>query len=60
VGIQLSHLARWAFMSGMDLGLLIGACVAAAAAVLALAVLPSRPSAPAATQPDPPGTSRES
>jgi EmrB/QacA subfamily drug resistance transporter len=46
VGDQLSHLARWAFVSGMDLGLAIGAGVAAAATLLALAVLPSRPSAP--------------
>jgi hypothetical protein len=41
-GVLLSHLARAAFISGMDLGLVTGAAVAAAAAVLALAVLPAR------------------
>jgi EmrB/QacA subfamily drug resistance transporter len=47
-GAQLSHLARVAFISGMDIGLITGAGVAAAAALLALAVLPSQPSAPSA------------
>ena len=41
-GQLLSHLARSAFISGMDLGLLTGAAVAAAAGLLALAALPSR------------------
>ena len=51
-GILLSHLARAAFISGMDLGLVTGAAVAAAAAVLALAVLPARlPSHPADADP---------
>ncbi|MGE5287261.1 MAG: MFS transporter [Micromonosporaceae bacterium] len=44
-GALLGHLARSAFVSGMDLGLLVGAIVAAVACVLALITLPSRPSA---------------
>ena len=38
----LAHLARAAFVSGMDLGLLAGAVVALAGALLALAWLPAR------------------
>jgi EmrB/QacA subfamily drug resistance transporter len=52
IGAQLSHLARSAFISGMDLGLITGAAVAAAAALLALAALPSRlPRPPAGAHP---------
>ncbi|HUA31873.1 MAG TPA: MFS transporter [Streptosporangiaceae bacterium] len=43
LGADLAHLARTAFISGMDLGLLVGAAVAVAGCVLALATLPSRP-----------------
>jgi EmrB/QacA subfamily drug resistance transporter len=39
----LAHVARSAFISGMDLGLRTGAAVGAAGGLLALAVLPSRP-----------------
>jgi EmrB/QacA subfamily drug resistance transporter len=46
-GELLWHAARSAFMSGMDLGLVTGAAVAAAASLLALAALPSRPRASA-------------
>ncbi|HCU94029.1 MAG TPA: MFS transporter [Actinobacteria bacterium] len=63
LGAALAHLARTAFMSGMDLGLRTGAVVAAAGVVLALAVMPSRPPAgpgitgagpaPSATTPEP-------
>jgi EmrB/QacA subfamily drug resistance transporter len=42
LGAELSHLARSAFVSGMDLGLAAGACVAAAGCLIALAALPSR------------------
>jgi len=42
LGIELGHLARSAFVSGMDLGLATGACVAAAGCLIALIVLPSR------------------
>ncbi len=42
VGQQLAGLARGAFISGMDLGLLIAAVVALAGAVVALAWLPRR------------------
>ena len=42
-GAALAHLARSAFVSGMDLGLTVGAAVAVAGCLLALAVLPSRP-----------------
>ncbi len=45
LGAALAHLARAAFMSGMDLGLRTGAVVAAAGGLLALAVMPARPSA---------------
>jgi EmrB/QacA subfamily drug resistance transporter len=44
-GATLAHLARTAFMSGMDLGLSAGAAVAAAGGLLALALMPSRPTA---------------
>jgi EmrB/QacA subfamily drug resistance transporter len=44
LGAALAHLARAAFMSGMDLGLRTGAVVAAAGGLLALAVMPARPS----------------
>jgi hypothetical protein len=47
-GDQLSHLARPGFISSMDLGLITGAAVAAAAGLLALAALPSRLSRPPA------------
>ena len=43
LGAVLAHLARTAFMSGMDLGLAAGAIVAAAGGLLALVVMPSRP-----------------
>jgi EmrB/QacA subfamily drug resistance transporter len=42
LGAELADLARSAFVSGMDLGLAAGACVAAAGCVVALIVLPSR------------------
>jgi hypothetical protein len=43
LGAALGHLARTAFISGMDLGLTVGAAVALAGCLLALAALPSRP-----------------
>jgi EmrB/QacA subfamily drug resistance transporter len=43
LGAALAHLARSAFVSGMDLGLTVGAAVAVAGCLLALSVLPSRP-----------------
>ena len=43
LGAALDHLARSAFISGMDLGLTVGAAVALAGCLLALAALPSRP-----------------
>jgi hypothetical protein len=42
LGGQLSHLARSAFASGMDLGLTTAACVAAVGCLIALIALPSR------------------
>jgi EmrB/QacA subfamily drug resistance transporter len=42
LGAELGHLARSAFLSGMDLGLLTGACVALGGCVIALIALPSR------------------
>jgi EmrB/QacA subfamily drug resistance transporter len=42
-GAGLAGLARSAFVSGLDLALTTGACVAAAGCVIALIVLPSRP-----------------
>jgi EmrB/QacA subfamily drug resistance transporter len=44
-GILLTHLARAAFVSGMDLGLLTGSVVAIAGCLLVLAWLPARPGA---------------
>jgi len=44
-GAALAHVARSAFVSGMDLGLTVGAVVALGACLLALAALPSRPAA---------------
>jgi EmrB/QacA subfamily drug resistance transporter len=45
LGAALAHLARTAFISGMDLGLTVGAAVALAGCLLALTLLPSRPAA---------------
>jgi EmrB/QacA subfamily drug resistance transporter len=45
LGAELAHLARSAFISGMDLGLATGACVAAAGCIIALLALPSRTAA---------------
>ena len=45
LGAALAHLARTAFISGMDLGLTVGAGAALAGCLLALALLPSRPAA---------------
>ena len=42
LGGELSRLARSAFVSGMDLGLATGACVALAGCLIALIALPSR------------------
>ncbi len=42
LGAQLGHLARSAFVSGMDLGMLTAACVAAAGCIVALIALPAR------------------
>jgi EmrB/QacA subfamily drug resistance transporter len=42
LGAGLAHLARSAFISGMDLGLATGASVAAAGCLIALIALPSR------------------
>ncbi len=39
-GAELAHAARSAFVSGMDLGLLTGACVAIGGCIIALLVLP--------------------
>ncbi len=47
LGAELGHLARSAFVSGMDLGLATGACVALAGCLIALIALPAR-AAPAA------------
>jgi hypothetical protein len=44
LGAELGHLARTAFVSGMDLGLEAGAAVAVAGALIALLALPSRES----------------
>jgi len=43
LGAALVHLARSAFVSGMDLGLTVGAAVALGGCLLALVALPSRP-----------------
>jgi EmrB/QacA subfamily drug resistance transporter len=45
LGQALADSARTAFISGMDLGLTVAACVAFSAALLALLALPSRPGA---------------
>ena len=50
VGAELATLARGAFVSGMDLGLLTGACVALAGCAVALAVLPDGRRRPAGRQ----------
>jgi EmrB/QacA subfamily drug resistance transporter len=42
-GAALAHLARTAFMSGMDLGLRSAAAVSVAGALVALAIVPGRP-----------------
>ncbi len=42
LGAELGHLARSAFVSGMDLGLATAAGVALAGCLIALAFLPSR------------------
>jgi len=56
LGAALAHLARSAFISGMDLGLATGA-IAAAGGLLALAALPARPARPARPR-QPPAPSR--
>ncbi len=43
LGAGLAHLARSAFISGMDLGLAVGAAVALAGCLVALVALPGRP-----------------
>ena len=47
-GGLLSHLARSAFISGIDPGLITSAAVSATAGLLALGALPSRPCSPPA------------
>ncbi|HMD91921.1 MAG TPA: MFS transporter [Trebonia sp.] len=47
IGHLLAQAARWAFISGADIGLLTAAAVALAGCVLALAALPAAPSADA-------------
>jgi hypothetical protein len=59
LGAALAHLARSAFISGMDLGLATGAIVAAAGGLLALAALPARPARPAGTSQPPAPSGRE-
>ncbi|MFI6565892.1 MFS transporter [Streptomyces sp. NPDC050534] len=54
-GRLLAALARSAFISGMGLGLTVGAAVATAGAALAFAALPSRPPADTPKPADPPG-----
>ena len=63
-GALLAHAARIAFLSGMDLGLAIGAAVGLAGAIVALAAVPGRPRAATSATPgtggwpsqgDPPG-----
>src|ERR1035441_8164373 len=55
-GAALAGLARTAFVSGMDLGLLTGAIVAVAAGLLALATLPGRASSAGS---EPPATKEQ-
>ena len=50
-GALLAHLARTAFVNGMDLGLLTGSVVAIAGCLLVLAWLPARPGAAPAPGP---------
>jgi predicted MFS family arabinose efflux permease len=52
LGAALDHLARSAFISGMDLGLTVGAAVAVAGCLVALATLPSRATPPGADGPE--------
>jgi EmrB/QacA subfamily drug resistance transporter len=59
-GAMLAHLARTAFLSGMDLGLRTAAAVAATGGLVALVALPSRPPSPvsvAGASPSAAGTS---
>jgi hypothetical protein len=46
LGEQLAHVARAAFISGMDLGLTVGAVVAVAGCIVALVTLPHKPGGP--------------
>jgi EmrB/QacA subfamily drug resistance transporter len=46
LGEQLAHVARAAFVSGMDLGLTVGAAVAVVGCVVALVSLPRKPDGP--------------
>jgi hypothetical protein len=46
LGEQLAHVARAAFVSGMDLGLSVGAAVAVVGCVVALIALPRKRSGP--------------
>jgi len=57
LGTALTQLARSSFISGMDLGLATGACVAAAGCVIALIALPSRARNHQEGRPDGPGPS---
>lgn len=50
-GAALAHVARSAFISGMDLGLLVAAVVALTAALVALLALPARADAPTESLP---------
>ena len=45
LGVALAAAARHAFVSGMDLGLTIAACIVGVAGIVVLAVLPNRPPA---------------
>jgi hypothetical protein len=53
-GIELARAARQAFVSGMDLGLLVGSVVVAVAAFVVLVVLPNR-APPGTNLPEPAG-----
>jgi hypothetical protein len=48
--VALAHLARGAFMSGMDLALRTSAAVAAGGGVVALAVMPAWPAGTGASE----------
>jgi hypothetical protein len=50
-GAALADVARRSFVSGMDMGLLVGAWVVVAAALVILAALPNRPPPPARVRP---------